>query len=274
MNVAANSNRPRSQSKLDPMEKVARKEMKINRGVASGRLSESEATDLRGKLSELQKKIQTDGFEAAKGEWKSFKGELKGKMNDEQIDPNKRIDHIDRRIQKGIENGSLTEAEAGALKEKAAAMRKEVEAAKTPEEKAALAGKLKALSKEVYKEKHDGELDGTKKVQSFNDRIAAGLKDGSLTPGEANALKDKVTALGGGDDTSAVNALHKEIFNARHNGEMNSPAAVEALTKKIDDAQAAGKLTAEQAQQLREKVSAGNGLELNILRARISGLAA
>jgi hypothetical protein len=74
----------------------------------------------------------------------------------------------------------------------------------------------------VHTARHNGEMDSTRRMQSFASRIGAGIGDGSLTQNEAGRLSERLGGLSslstnGVTDASMVNQLSREIFRARHN---------------------------------------------------------
>jgi hypothetical protein len=90
-------------------------------------------------------------------------------------------------------HGSLTQSEYDALKTSSEGLKAELAQAQKPEAKKA--AKLEALSKNVFTERHDGELDAGKRIESFAARISAGLDDKSLTTREATRLAESLGSL-------------------------------------------------------------------------------
>ena len=84
-------------------------------------------------------------------------------------------------------HGSLTQSEYDALKTSSEGLKAELAQKK--------AAKLEALSKNVFTERHDGELDAGKRIESFAARISAGLDDKSLTTREATRLAESLGSL-------------------------------------------------------------------------------
>jgi hypothetical protein len=230
MNTAVRSNTTRQLDLGRLQSRITRQEARIAQGVKAGTLSEGEAAQAKSRLDSVRSKLQADAFDGdgltnGKDYAKELRGagkELRAKKRDDQVDPAKRMDNIDRRIEKGLENGSLTPEEADALKAKASAMRQKLDAASTPEQKAALGKELQQLSREVYREKHDGELDLGKRKTSFEARISAGESDGSLTREEAGSLREKLKGLGG--DAQSVNELSRSIWRRRHDSQTQQAA--------------------------------------------------
>jgi peptidoglycan hydrolase CwlO-like protein len=80
---------------------------------------------------------------------------------------NKHQKNQKKRIKQGVKNGQLTKEEAKKLKEEQKKIREKEKEMKadgtlTKEERKELKGELKEQSKEIYKEKHDGEKKGKK----------------------------------------------------------------------------------------------------------------
>jgi phosphoenolpyruvate-protein kinase (PTS system EI component) len=207
-------------------QRVANQERRIEQGLKSGTLTQAEAAPLQERLGAVKAQM-ADGFE--KGEGKNLKKALNGLSKDihsakhnDAIDPQKRSANIDARIAQGLKDGSLTQTEADSLTAESTAAKTALAQATTPEAKLAAAQQLESLSKKVHVDRHDGEMDGAKRVQSFSSRIAAGLGDGSLTTGEATRLGERLggvsaLATNGVTDAKMVNQLNRAIYRARHN---------------------------------------------------------
>jgi len=153
------------------------------------------------------------------------------------------------RISKGIANGSLTAGEANSLeKQESNLNHEEVDMRKmdngklTGADKAALEQQQNKLSKEIYQDKHNSATQNQdptshegKRAEHQQDRIAQGVKDGQLTPGEASQLENKESAINrevaqdrkanGGrmtaQERAQVNAqqnrVSKQIYRDKHN---------------------------------------------------------
>jgi hypothetical protein len=279
--VRSNTQKPLDFDRLQT--RIARQESRLAQGVKAGTLSTEEASQLKARLDGVKSKLQTDAFDGdglthGKDYAKELRGvghELKSKKRDDAVDPQKRMDNIDRRIAKGLENGSLTPDEADALKQKAAALRQKLESATTPEAKAALGKELQGLSREVHKEKHDGELDLEKRKTSFENRIAAGVSDGSLTEQEAAQLREMLSSVGG--DANSINSLGRDIWRARHDAQMNGEAAGANLNERVRTLENSGALPADQASVFKEQLlrltqpgATSLGAQLNELRSGLS----
>lgn len=255
-------------------QRIANQTRRINQGVRAGTLTQEEAAPLRSRLSRAQERIQNDAFDGngssrLEQQQKQLNGigqGIRGAKHNETVDPAQRAANISRRIENGLKNGSLTQEEYDALKAKAAQ-------ATTPEQ-------LKALSKEVRAEKHDGELDVQKRKENFAARIDQGLADGSLTADEAKALTEKVDAMGTAPDAQTVNQLNRDIFRARHNPTVDSAKMIESLSARVDLLEHNGKLTPDQASAFKAQLqqltgdAQAVGPRLNILREQLSSLAA
>lgn len=270
-------------------QRVSNQQARINQGLKAGTLSPEEAKKLQGRLDQVKSNFENDAFDGnglSRGnkyakQLNGLSHDIAGQKHDQTIDPAKRMDNIDQRIAAGQKDGSLTTAEGKTLADKAAVLRAKLTAATTPEQKAALGKELQSLSREVAKERHDGELDSTKRQANFEERIAAGVADGSLTQKEADQLRARAknVQLTGSSDAKKNNALNSAIYRARHDGQMNVPTALTSLGSKVDSLAAAGKLTPEQAsafkaqlQQLSQPGAQAVGPRLNALRTRLEGL--
>lgn len=159
-----------------------------------------------------------------------------------------RKDNQQQRIGNGVENGSLTAKEAGKLETQEKGlnteergMRQEDGGKLTSADKATLNGQQNQLSKEIYNQKHDAQVQpkATNEVNARDrnqqQRIGQGIKSGSLTPGEAANLENKEARLNkeehndrvanGGKLTPAEknkinhqqNKVSKQIYKDKHN---------------------------------------------------------
>jgi len=254
-------------------QRIANQHRRVNQGVRAGTLSDAEASKLRNQLTRAQQRIENDAFD---GDGSSRLAEQQRLLNglsrniralkhDDQIDPAKRRENLTKRIERGLADGSLTQAEHDALKTK-------LDAAQTPEQ-------LQALSREVRAERHDAELDVEKRAASFTARIEAGVEDGSLTADEAKQLSERVGQLGASPEAMTVNALNRAIFRERHDAQVDPQKMTASLGARIDAAEASGKLTPDQVSGLRAKLlelQSGDvqaqGARLNVLRQQLAGM--
>lgn len=264
----------------------AAEQRRINQGVANGSLTTAEAQQLQGKLDTLHARFAQDAFEkhgGEKGKLGAYGQELRqldtqvttAAKNDD-VDASKASSHVDARITAGLADGTLTATEAGALKQKADALKLELALAATPADQKAVAQKLRALDEEVSTERKDDEFDAGKRKESFATRIVAGLTDGSLTAKEASRLLERVSKLGGAQG-GAYEATSRDIFQLRHNGEVNRASMGTSLKGRVAALETAGKLTAEQAAAYRSSLDAmlgkhghASGMRLSALRDRLA----
>ncbi len=159
-----------------------------------------------------------------------------------------RKDNQQQRIGNGVENGSLTAKEAGKLESQEKGlnteergMRQEDGGKLTAQDKATLNSQQNQLSKEIYNQKHDAQVQpkATNEVNARDreqqQRIGQGIKSGSLTAGEAANLENKEAKLNkeehndraanGGKLTAAEknkinhqqNKVSKQIYKDKHN---------------------------------------------------------
>lgn len=274
-NSTARSGNSMSSNRLEG--RFAAEQRKLNRGVAHGTITEGEAGKLQSKLDGLHKKFSADAFEGGSGkgaggiakELKSFGSERKGAAGNDEVDLNQRSSNIDKRIENGLKNGALTEQEASALKQKSEALKQELAAGGDPKE---LAAKFKDLSKEVRTERHDNELDPAKRKENFQKRIDKGIADGSLTEQEAASLKEKLGKVG--DDPSAINALSKDIWKSRHNGDVDTAKMGASLQTKLNSKEGQGGQFADLQAELQKLMQTGAmdaSVRMNTMRERLNG---
>ena len=266
-------------------QRIANQERRINQGVKAGTLTQDEAKGLRDRLHQAQQGFEKDGFENVSADklgeqQKLLNGlskDIKSAKHNDAIDPQKRIDNIDQRIEKGLKDGSLTPEEAEGLKKTAADLRSQLGSATTDEQKKALTSKLQDLSKQVHSERHDGEMDIQKRMTSFQDRIKAGMADGSLTQDEAKKLTEKLSGLQGAD-AKAVNQMSRSIFHNRHDRDVDTTAMGSALSSSLDALGGKEGVDAAQVDALKQQLATltqggtAVGERMNILREQIRSL--
>jgi hypothetical protein len=119
------------------------------------------------------------------------------------------------RIANGIQSGELTAGEAARLEKKEATLNKEERQMKadgnfTPAERATIQRQQNHLSKDIYKQKHDAQVQNVnpksevgQRERLQQERIAQGVKSGQLTAGEAARLEHREAAI------------NKEVHNER-----------------------------------------------------------
>jgi len=121
------------------------------------------------------------------------------------------------RIANGIQSGELTAGEAGKLEKKESNLNQEERDMRkldnghlTAADRATLNQQQNKLSKNIYNQKHNAQVQNTnpksevgKRAENQQDRIAQGVKSGQLTAGEAAHLEGREAAI------------NKEVHNDR-----------------------------------------------------------
>lgn len=157
----------------------------------------------------------------------------------------KREQNQQQRIAEGIENGSLTAREASKLEKQEAVLDRQSDRAAadglTNKEKARIEHRQNVLSRKIYREKHDNQVqppvrdEVSARQRNQQQRIAEGIEKGSLTPGEAARLEKHEAQLNheirhdrrdGGELTGREkakinhqqNRMSRNIYRAKHNG--------------------------------------------------------
>jgi hypothetical protein len=130
---------------------------------------------------------------------------------------NQRKENQQDRIANGIQSGELTAGEAGKLEKKESELNQEERDMRkldnghlTAADRATLNQQQNKLSKNIYNQKHDAQVQNTnpksevgKRAENQQDRIAQGVKSGQLTAGEASHLEGREAAI------------NKEVHNDR-----------------------------------------------------------
>jgi polyhydroxyalkanoate synthesis regulator phasin len=270
-------------------QRVANQERRINEGVRNGSLTETEASSLRQRVEAAKVGIEADKFDgngltqrkAAEQLLNGISKDIQTAKGNDEMDVGKGVSDIEQRIAAGTKDGTLTEAEGAKLSEQLTALKGKLEAATTPEAKKAVQDEMKALSKDVHSARHDEQFNAGKRLENFEQRIEAGLKDGTLKPAEAARLKGEVAALQllkdvGFKSGKLFNRVSHDIFHQRHDAQVDVPKRTAAMTSQLDSAVKSGKLTAAQAETFKAELAklSGEGVEaagprLNILQQQI-----
>jgi hypothetical protein len=323
-----------SSTSTSGLERLNRLQERLNQGVSAGTITASEAQALQKKLDDAQARLGRDGFEAragakaqphgktkkqkkARGQKQQAHGarprdfahqpaqarrhpasstgqsalrglgrEIAQSARNETVDLPKVADALDQRVAAGLDDGTLTRADAEALKTRTVALRSELTAAMMPgatvDAKKAVAAKYQQLGRDLHAERHDAEFDAAKRQAHVEARIAAGVANGSLTATEASSLREKAKALAlPGTQAKDFERLDRRITRESRDAQVDVPVAVASLKKQVEDLKAAGKLPAEQAQrylatldQMSKPGALSVGLRVAILRSRLAAFAA
>ena len=160
---------------------------------------------------------------------------------------NQRKENQQDRIAQGVQSGQLTAGETTKLEDKESALNQEIGADRhanggtlTPAEKAQVQQQQNGLSKQIYTDKHNatkaqyGNGVVGQRRENQQDRIAQGIKSGSLTAGQTAKLENKERALNGevagdraangggltkaqkGKINRQQNGLSKQIYRQKH----------------------------------------------------------
>lgn len=249
--------------------RIAQLEHQLHVGYDQGKLTRPELDQKQRELEQLRANLNRDAFDGggltagdakrASAALQKFTTGLRGDLTDLQENVDKRIHNLEARIQRGVRDGSLTQAEAKQLLGDVHALRNP-EPGKNPGPFfQSLHDKLDGLEKKVHTERTDGQMNGGLRLDDFQRRIDAGVKDGSLTRGEAqdltrslDALREKgVTHLSAKD----VNALNTQIFRLRHNVPVDLSNRFDATITKLDDAWSKGRITDAQGLRLANELT-------------------
>ncbi len=153
-----------------------------------------------------------------------------------------------QRIANGVQDGQLTSHETANLEHKEAGINHQIAAdrsanggALTPAEKAQVNREQNGLSRQIYTDKHNAATQkfsntgiGARR-ENQQDRIAQGIRSGSLTPGETTGLERQQARIAGRigqqraanggpltpaqrrQDNKALNRSSNRIYRKKHN---------------------------------------------------------
>lgn len=123
---------------------------------------------------------------------------------------NQRKENQQDRIANGIQSGQLTAGEAGKLEKKEGELNQEERDMRkldnghlTAADRATLHQQQNTVSKDIYKQKHDAQIQNVnpksevgQRERNQQERIAQGVKSGQMTAGEAANVEHREAAIG------------------------------------------------------------------------------
>jgi hypothetical protein len=241
---------------------IATAQHRISEGLKSGKLTKKEAAAMQAELAKIQAQLKNDGFdkgglndgESAKltESLAKMNQALSAELSNDQNRFSKRLESAKTHLNQGVADGSLTREEAAPLLKQLEELTNKTTGAKwgglSEPEKTALNTQFNALDQKVHETRRDGVNDLEKRYKNFEDRIAAGLGDGSLTPKEAQKLRTDMLVMrqkiGGAELdglqpeeraplAAALNKMTDDIYSARHNKTVDIPKMSENLSSRL-----------------------------------------
>ncbi|MDQ2867972.1 MAG: hypothetical protein M3R59_06110 [Verrucomicrobiota bacterium] len=150
---------------------------------------------------------------------------------------NARAENQQDRIAQGVTSGQLTSRETARLEVRESRLKQTERYDRaadgghlTQTEAAQLNHRQNKLSRSIYSQKHDAQTETTTpkpevggRVENQQDRIAAGIKSGALTPAEASRLEARETYLRGqiASDRNANGGKLTDAERSKINAELN-----------------------------------------------------
>ena len=268
----------------ETQQRLADAQLRLREGLRNGTLTQAEAARLQGQLSALQTRLEKTAFDAdgfTPADCLRLNAAITGldqrvgvERHDLQANLGKRLDDAERRVKEGLADGSLTQKEADALGERIKTLRGNLDGARwgglSDVEKAELNKKVNQLDGRVHSARTNGAFDADKRFATFERRIDAGAKDGSLSKAEVERLRTGLAdlkakydgaKLGGLDAnerirlTKALNGFSGSIFKQRHDTQVDVGQRTSAVQRQIDSAVRAGRLSPAQADALRAELT-------------------
>jgi hypothetical protein len=182
---------------LEGKEAAVNQEVNADRKANGGTLTPAEKAKVQQQQNSLSKQIYTDKHNANQAQ---YGNNVVGQRKENQQD----------RIAQGVNSGQLTAGETTKLENNEAALNQEIGAdrkanggALTTAEKAQVQQQQNSLSKQIYTDKHNateaqyGNNEVGQRRENQQDRIAQGIKSGSLTAGQTAKLENNERALNG-----------------------------------------------------------------------------
>jgi hypothetical protein len=273
-------------------QQVAREENRIATNLKKGLLTEGEAAEAKRALESVKSELASlDTFDTSYGP-KDLSGvaqmlgaqrrETRALSQDANLDSTKLIANLEGRIAANAEKGTLTKAQVEELSSqlnyyKGAFGQRDL----TPEQIKNYNAGLQGLSTDVRTKSRDDQNNVALRATDFQERIAAGLADGSLSPGEGRRLTRELmnnTYGNGRPDDLKLNTMDDAINAARSNTTVNVSKTTSNLWNAVDAACAKGKMTVGEANVFKAKLLAikqggdnaeTKAAELNLVRAEL-----
>lgn len=148
-----------------------------------------------------------------------------------------RKDDQQQRIAAGVKDGSLTAGETAKIEKQESKLNREERALRrqdggklTPADRQKLTRQQNGLSREIYRDRHNAAVQPPAKgpvgqrERAQQQRIAQGIKSGSLTPGETAKLEKKEAGLNREvngmrqENGGRLNAADRKVINQQQNG--------------------------------------------------------
>ena len=180
-----------------------------------------------------------------------------------------RVANQERRINKGVQRGTLTQDEASGLRDRLNTAQQTIQNdAFDGNGSSRLADQRKMLNgigADIHAQKRNGDIDPGQRMNNIDQRIQKGLADGSLTQQEADGLTASATDLRSKLDaastpeekaalTGQLNDLSKQVHAGRHNDEMDADKRVQSFSARIQAGVANGSLNQAEAARLTSRV--------------------
>lgn len=159
---------------IDPAQRTANITRRIERGLADGSLTQQEYDALKARLGSAQTPEQL----------KQLSRDVRAERHDGEMDAQKRVASFNERIQRGVADGSLTPDEARALTDRVNGL------GATP-----TAEQVNSLSRDIFTQRHDRQMDNTKAIESVAARIGELEASGKLTADQASAYRAQLEEL-------------------------------------------------------------------------------
>jgi hypothetical protein len=232
---------------------------RIAEGIKNGTLSPAEAAELEKRETQIGKEVRTERAENGGHLTEEERDKVNHQLNveskgiySEKHDDNNRAltsgtkpslvglreENQQDRVAQGMDSGSLTAGEAAKIEGQEAALKNQVHDEReangghlTTDEKEQANKEQNGLSKEIYTQKHDDQKANTdpkstlgKREENQQDRVAQGIRDGSLSPREASQV-EKGEAAGNrqarqdrADNGGKLSRQDKNQLGAEQNG--------------------------------------------------------
>lgn len=250
----------------------------VTDGLKQGRISKQEAERFTTALSAFSRELKADAFSgdgvtrgtAIAEQLKGIGGQITSARRDSNVDAFQQLEHVEVRIRHHLAAGHLSPTEAGELRAQLANLKHHAPGKNTSAQSSAVLSQFEHhvgdLDTKLTQLATDRHIDVEKRGAWMERRISSGLKDGSLTNDEANALRNELASCRntrGGDPEalrSRMDALSKQIYTLRRNENVNLFSRASAVEQQLNSAASSGRVNQSQLGELLSMLKLDSGL--------------
>lgn len=269
-------------------QQIADETANVNNGVRIGLITNGEAERLQAQLKVAQQGLnaarsdgdgltQMEGFAVGR-HLNSIAKDVKAARNNGEVDSDRAVRSLQRDVDRGQRNGTLTAEEAQQLSGRV----QQLQGLSSTEQRDGLSGQVAAARGELRTLTRNDNFDPGARLADFQRRIDLGTSDGTLTSTEASYLQGQVDLLKslnsqGVNIATSFNSLSQEIYKQRHDAQTNNQLRETSIAGRVDRAVSEGRVSTAEAGSLRSalaQLSEGGryetGAQLNVIDQRLT----